>query len=148
MGRTRGWRRQWTEPEADESPESPLATPGPAPTRIEADCEIEGDFSLDRPLEVEGEFRGSITCSAEVVIGEAGCVEAGIEGRTVNVHGAVVGDITARREIVLHATARVHGKLTAPSVVIERGAFYRGETQMYRPEQRLASVAPPETPGA
>lgn len=146
MARTSGWRRHFTGPETETATEAPTVAPsGAVPTRIEPDCEIEGHFSLDGPLDVEGEFRGSIACAATVVVGETGTVEASIEGREVRVYGAVVGDITARREIVLHPTARVHGKLMAPSIVIERGAFYQGETCMFRPEHRLQSdpaVAP------
>jgi len=140
MARARGWRRHLTGPDAEPQAEDPTAAAapsGPPPTRIEPGCEIEGNFSLEGPLVVEGEFRGSIACGAAVTVGEHGSVEAGIDAREVDVHGAVVGDITARREVVLHPTARVHGNLTAPSIVIERGAFYQGETRMFRPERRL-----------
>ena len=143
MARTRGWRRQWTGPETESPAPEAIARPeAPSPTRIEPDCEIEGHFALDGPLDVEGEFRGSIACGATVEVGASGTVEASIEGREVLIHGAVVGDVTARREIVLHSTARVHGKLTAPSIVIERGAFFQGETCMYRPEHRLQATSP------
>lgn len=136
----RGWRRR--SPETPTPPAAPAATP--APTRIELDCEIEGRFALDGPLVVDGEFRGSIACRDVVTVGRDGSVEADIEGRVVEIHGAVVGDVTATREIVLHATARVHGDLVAPSVVVERGAFFQGATRMYRPEQlvRDAATAP------
>ena len=144
MARTRGWRRHWTGPDGDAPADEPIAAPsGPAPTRIEPDCEIEGPFALEGPREVEGEFRGGSASGARGVVGVSGTVEACIEGREVDVHGAVVGDITARREIVLHPTARVHGKLTAPSIVVERGAFFQGETCMYRPEHRLQDDAQP-----
>jgi cytoskeletal protein CcmA (bactofilin family) len=124
------------EPQEEDS--RAIAAPsGPPPTRIEPDCEIEGNFALEGPLVVEGEFRGSIRCGATVTVGEHGSVEAGIDAREVDVHGAVVGDIAARREVVLHPTARVHGNLTAPSIVIERGAFYQGQTRMFRPERRV-----------
>jgi cytoskeletal protein CcmA (bactofilin family) len=138
MAGTRGWRRHLTGPDPEPREQAEVAAPsGPPPTRIEPGCEIEGNFALDGPLVVEGEFRGAIECGASVTVSEHGSVEAGIEGREVNIHGAVVGDITARREVVLHPTARVHGNLTAPSVVIERGAFFQGETRMFRPERRI-----------
>lgn len=146
-----GWRRRST---ADDAPADP-AFPNNAsdaqdasPTRIDAGCEIEGQFSLDGPLVVDGEFRGEIRCGGSVTVGEQGSVEANIEARQVCVHGAVAGDIQATREIILQSTARVHGNLRAPSIVVERGAFFQGETTMYRPEHVVQDNAllPPDPP--
>jgi cytoskeletal protein CcmA (bactofilin family) len=46
----------------------------------------------------------------------------------------VVGNVTATRELVIHATGKLHGDVEAPSLVVERGAFFSGRTQMYRPQ--------------
>lgn len=141
MPKARGWKRRVGLETAKPNEIQPREPAPSAPARIEAGCEIEGNFSLEGSLIVEGDFRGAIRSGATVTVGQYGSVQADIEGREVIVTGAVVGDITARREIVLQATARVHGNLTAPSVVIERGAFYRGETRMYRPEHALREAA-------
>jgi cytoskeletal protein CcmA (bactofilin family) len=46
----------------------------------------------------------------------------------------VAGDVAASREVVIHATGRIHGDVSTPSLVVERGAFFNGRTRMYRPE--------------
>jgi len=61
---------------------------------------------------------------------------------SVVIRGAVVGDVTASREVVIHAGARLHGDVETPSLVIERGAFFNGRTRMYRPEHELRAPAP------
>ena len=143
------WRRRVPEPAPDETAESEPAAPAKAhakATVIDPGCEIEGHFAIKGPLVVQGEFSGSIDCKDVVTIDAGGSAQAEIRGRQVIVSGAVVGDITATREIVLHATGRVHGNLKAPSLVIERGAYFEGRTQMYRPERAAQSASPPAAP--
>ena len=106
--------------------------------RIEHGVEMSGRLATTRSLRVEGEFRGEIECGGAVVVTESGAVEAPIRARTVEIFGAVVGDVSAGREIVIHPTGRLHGDVDAPSFVVMRGAFFNGRTRMYRPERSLA----------
>jgi cytoskeletal protein CcmA (bactofilin family) len=53
----------------------------------------------------------------------------------VIIHGAVVGDLSASREVVIHSTGRLHGNVKAPAFELARGAFLNGRTEMYRPER-------------
>ncbi|HXK25814.1 MAG TPA: polymer-forming cytoskeletal protein [Myxococcota bacterium] len=108
--------------------------------RIERGVEMSGRLATSRSLRVEGEFRGEIESGGAVVVAESGAVEAPIRARTVEIFGAVVGDVSAGREIVIHPTGRLHGDVDAPSLVVMRGAFFNGKTRMYRPERSLAQT--------
>jgi cytoskeletal protein CcmA (bactofilin family) len=108
--------------------------------RIERGVEMSGRLVTERPLRVEGEFRGEIQSASAVLVCESGAVEAPIRARTVEIRGAVVGDVVASREVVIHATGRLHGDVEAPSFVVVRGAFFNGRTRMYRPERTIAQV--------
>jgi len=110
-------------------------------TRIQPGVEMSGRLVTERSLRVDGEFRGQIESAAMVIVCETGAVEAPIRARTVEIRGAVVGDVVASREVVIHATGRLHGDVEAPSFVIERGAFFNGRTRMYRPERLAQSQA-------
>jgi cytoskeletal protein CcmA (bactofilin family) len=134
-GEPGGWRRVVVAARAvlDDAAPAEVASP-PTSTFIEAGCEVEGRLVLERSICIEGEFRGSILSEQTITVGPAAAVEADLEARTLEVFGAVVGDLTAGRELVLHAGCRVHGNVSAPSLVIERGAFFNGETRMFRPE--------------
>jgi cytoskeletal protein CcmA (bactofilin family) len=103
-------------------------------TFIDQGCEFQGKLSLNTSIRMDGEYRGHIVSEDTVVVGETAALEASIEARTVVICGAVVGDVEASREVVIHATGRLHGNVKTPSLVIERGAFFNGETRMYRPE--------------
>lgn len=131
-------------------PEPPVAPPAPRAVRVEQGSALEGTLALDRSIEIEGEYRGAIDCREGVTVGETGTVEANIRARCVEIRGAVVGDIDASREVILHAGGRLHGKVSTPSFVLERGAFFNGETRMYRPElaaqARVAAEATSDEP--
>ncbi len=157
----RGWRRvvpdapqQGARPASAEPAAGPgadasaAATAPPDSSRIERGCEMSGKLALGRPLVIEGEFRGAIASESSVVVSESGSVEAAISARSVVIHGAVVGDVTASREVVIHAGARLHGDVETPSLVIERGAFFNGRTRMYRPEHALRAAAPAVAPAS
>ncbi len=148
MQERRGWLRRSLDeaPRSAARPTSPSPNPADRPTTIEYGCEIEGTLRLAGPLLVDGHFRGEIVCRDVVTVREHGSVEARIRGRSVEIHGAVKGDVEALREVVLHAGARLHGDVKTPSLVIERGAFFNGRTEMYRPQavlrERTNTAAP------
>jgi cytoskeletal protein CcmA (bactofilin family) len=141
------WRRLVLgAPEGDapaDAPRAEPAAPEPQVARIDYGVEMTGRYVLDRPLRIEGEFRGELESTSSVLVCETGAVEAPIRARGVEIHGAVVGDVIAAREVVIHATGRLHGDVETPSLVIARGATFNGRTRMYRPERSLQ-----ETPEA
>jgi cytoskeletal protein CcmA (bactofilin family) len=160
--RSMGWRRLIIgAPEASAAPApaagSPLEAtpPGDSYVRIERGVEMTGRLVVERPLRIEGEFRGEIESANAVLVSEGGTVEAPIRARTVEIRGAVVGNVVASREVVIHPSGRLHGDVEAPSLVISRGAFFNGRTHMYRPERVAQSdalaapdaVAPAPAPG-
>jgi cytoskeletal protein CcmA (bactofilin family) len=150
--RTAGWRKVLigAPGEAARADEPARPAPGAAPSapapeesyaRIERGVEMSGRLATERPLRIEGEFRGEIQSASAVLVCEGGTVEAPIRARAVEIHGAVVGDVVASREVVIHASGRLHGDVEAPSLVIARGAFFNGRTKMYRPERVVQAEA-------
>jgi cytoskeletal protein CcmA (bactofilin family) len=140
-----GWRRLVVGvPEAEAVPARPEAeaVPSePAVAVIARGMEMNGRLVVPQSLRIDGEFRGELESAASVFVSESGAVEAPIRARAVEIRGAVVGDIVATREIVLHATGRLHGDVETPSLVIARGATFNGRTKMYRPERAVRSQA-------
>ncbi len=142
-----GWLRRSLEiqaelnrPQPSDETSAPQADARQGPSRIELDCEVEGALSLDGPLLVHGDFRGSIDCRDLVTIGEAGTVQGPIRARQVVIHGSVVGNVSAARDVVLQGSARLHGDVKAPSLVVERGAYFNGRTEMQLPKPIARSV--------
>jgi cytoskeletal protein CcmA (bactofilin family) len=119
--------------EAVEAPKAPVAEEHTA--FIQEGCEVEGALSVENSLRIQGEFRGSIKAGKTVTVDERATVTGDIQARTVIIHGAVAGDVNASRDVVIHATGRLHGNVKTPSFEFARGAFLNGKTEMYRPER-------------
>ena len=71
-----------------------------------------------------------------------------VRAREVQVHGAVLGDISARRQLILHAGSRVHGDLETACLEIQRHAFFQGGTKMTEPQARHSAELPDRSPAA
>lgn len=100
------------------------ATIGPSIT-------IKGEVTGDEDLLIEGRIDGSVDLGDHAVtVGSDGRVKADITGRIVTVEGEVEGDLRAEEQIILRRAARVEGDITAPRVVLEDGARFRGLVDM------------------
>jgi cytoskeletal protein CcmA (bactofilin family) len=128
-------QRRWIRRTLEESPaaQAPAPTPPAPDASIAPGCELEGRLQLEGPLTVYGDFKGEIACHEDVVVAPGGTVQGPIEARSVEVLGSVVGDLHARREIVLRAGCRLHGDVCAASLVVERGACFEGRSRRLQP---------------
>ena len=92
---------------------------------------IQGDVSGDEDLLIQGRVEGSVELKLQsVTVGGEGRVKANITGRVVIVEGEVEGDLQAKEQVILRSTARVQGDISAPRVVVEDGANFRGLVDM------------------
>jgi cytoskeletal protein CcmA (bactofilin family) len=91
---------------------------------------VRGSIAGDEDLVIEGRVEGSVSLTGHLVVAEPGTVEANLEATSVEVHGEVVGDIVASRSVEIERTARVHGNIRAPRVIIRDGAQFRGRVEM------------------
>lgn len=131
---TRWVRRQF---QLEEPPA--VAAPEPAPTLppttfVDAGAELEGRLRLHADFRIDTEFRGEIASDATVVIGPAAGVVAHVRAREVILEGALVGNVSASRQLVIRAGGKLHGDVETPCLEIEKGAFFNGRTTMVRPE--------------
>ena len=100
------------------------------PSLIASKSAVRGQISGKQDLIVEGRVEGHIGLESHLTIEESGVVEADMDVTEVTVKGEARGDVVATRSAVLHATARVAGKLRAPQIVIEDGAKFSGTIEM------------------
>lgn len=128
-----GRRLTWQNPTAVETPQAPVAEDHTA--YIQEGCEVEGRLALENSIRIQGEFCGRIEAGKTVTVDERATVTGDIQARTVIIYGAVVGNVDASREVVIHATGRLHGNVKTPTFEVARGAFFNGRTKMYRPER-------------
>jgi cytoskeletal protein CcmA (bactofilin family) len=115
-------------------------TPSPAPsvlqTRpsmgtpsrcvIDAGLVFTGNLESDRDVQLEGEFRGDITCP-QLIVSRDATLLGNVVAEEVVVRGKVKGSIRAG-QVMLQDTARVESEIFHTSLVVEQGAQFDGES--------------------
>lgn len=91
---------------------------------------ISGRVSGGEDLHVEGRIDGAVNLSETLYIAPGGVVAAEVEAHAVVVAGVLVGNVTARDCVTLHAGAKLVGDIHAPRIVIADGAAFRGNIRM------------------
>jgi cytoskeletal protein CcmA (bactofilin family) len=108
---------------------------------------FEGKLTFEGTVRIDGRFKGEVFSDDVLVIGEGAQVEATIDVGEVIIQGLVVGNITAKRSIEIHAPGRVKGDLHTPSLQIDKGVIFEGRSFMEQAVQtRQAQPAPAPKP--
>jgi len=95
-------------------------------------AEFDGKLTFRGTVRIDARFKGSITTSDVLVVGEHGRIDAEITCGTVVVHGEVNGNVRASSAVELRQTGRLRGDVTAPSLGVEKGALLQGSVRQER----------------
>jgi cytoskeletal protein CcmA (bactofilin family) len=98
-------------------------------------AEFEGKLTFAGTVRIDARFKGSITTNDVLVVGQSAKIDAEITCGTVIVYGEVNGNIHAKTGIELRQPGRVRGDIETPSLVVEKGAFFQGQSRMAEPER-------------
>jgi cytoskeletal protein CcmA (bactofilin family) len=108
---------------------------------------FEGKLTFEGTVRIDGRFKGEVFTDDTLVIGEGAHVEASVDVGEVIIQGTVVGNVTAKRSIEIHAPGRVKGDLHTPTLQIDKGVIFEGRSFMeaatsnQRPAAQPAAVA-------
>jgi cytoskeletal protein CcmA (bactofilin family) len=107
---------------------------GKAPGRIGAfldeGSEIEGRYTFSGTVMLNGRFKGEISTTDTLIIGDKGVMNGDVRAGQVLISGEVVGNVSAAERVELKRTARVFGDVEAPVVVVEEGVLFEGHCRM------------------
>src|SRR5262245_50835419 len=106
---------------------------------------FEGKLTFEGTVRIDGRFKGEVFTDDTLVIGEGAHVEASIDVGEVIIQGTVVGNVTAKRSIEIHAPGRVKGDLHTPSLQVDKGVIFEGRSFM---ENAVSAVAPRPAPAS
>jgi len=116
---------------------------------IGAGVTTSGDFQTTGSLFVDGVLRDADVQSAVLSVSSGGEFHGTANVRRLEVAGVWRGDAVASEDIVLRSSASVIGRLSAPYIVVHRGANVSGDIQsLERPPEPLRAPTPPTTPAA
>lgn len=105
---------------------------------IDRHSAFDGTFHSDRDLRIDGEVKGTIECQGTLFVAEGAVVSAKVDAEHVTVAGDLNGEILCRGRLQMLPSGRVRGKIATDTLVIAEGAYYEGELEMTRPEDRDA----------
>jgi len=99
-------------------------------TIIGPNAYFRGEVQSDGGIRIDGIFEGSIDLTGNLVIGEGAKIVADVKANNISISGAIKGNISGNRVEILE-TGRVWGDLTVNSLLLNEGAYLRGQTMMH-----------------
>jgi cytoskeletal protein CcmA (bactofilin family) len=93
-------------------------------TLIDTQADVEGTLK-GKDAQILGRFKGDVTVSGRVVIGESSRVEAKVTADAAEISGDFKGEVKAR-SVTLTEKARVQGSVDAQILVVRDGAQLNG----------------------
>ncbi len=116
---------------------------------------IEGNVWGTKPIWVDGEVRGTITCDSEVVVGATAKVYATIYAAIVRINGYLEGEVYASERMEVMTQGHINGDITSRPgcLIVQEGGIIEGQcvtTQTIEIPKRLTQTptALPEAPEA
>lgn len=97
---------------------------------IDEGSEIEGKYTFVGTAVLNGKFKGEITSTDTLIIGEKGVVNATIRAGVVLISGEVMGGLLATQRVEMKPTARVFADVEAPVVIMQEGVLFEGHCRM------------------
>lgn len=92
---------------------------------------IDGQLIGDEDVRIEGDVTGTIKLmNNKLTVGSNGKIHAEVYAKSVTVSGVVDGDLYGSERVNIEKSARVHGNITAPRVILEDGARFKGSIEM------------------
>lgn len=99
-------------------------------TVIGPNAYFRGDIQSDGGARIDGVFEGSIDITGNLIIGEGAKIVADVKANNISISGAVKGNVDGNRVEILES-GRVWGDLKVNSLLLNEGAYLRGQTQMH-----------------
>jgi cytoskeletal protein CcmA (bactofilin family) len=101
------------------------------PAVIGTTIQVSGDIIGGENLLVEGRVEGTIRLEKhDLTVGPTGTAHANLTAKLVRIEGEVVGDVVGIERVVIASSGRVRGNITAPRVLVEDGAKFKGMIDM------------------
>jgi len=132
-------------------------TPAETPTRggvavLGKSVIVKGQIFSREDLTIDGEVEGTVELQEHrLTVGPNGKVMATIKAREICVIGSVNGNVEASDKIDIRKDAKLVGDIRTARIVIEDGAYFKGNIDIIRPAAAAPAAAKPQavaTPAA
>lgn len=95
-------------------------------TLIARGVKVEGEFTSQGDVAIEGEVHGTLSCTGLLTVGNESKIRADVKANDAVIAGTVEGNITIAKRLELKTTARVTGDVMCEVISVEAGAMVLG----------------------
>lgn len=103
---------------------------GGGETVIAQGVKVEGDFTSNGNVVIEGEVSGSVAIAGDLRVGEAAKISADVKAKNAVVAGEISGNIVVLEKLDLTASSKVSGDVGAQVLTVAAGAKVNGKVTM------------------
>jgi cytoskeletal protein CcmA (bactofilin family) len=104
---------------------------------------VKGQIISREDLTIDGEVEGTVELHEHrLTIGGNGRVKASVKARELVVLGTIQGDVETTDKIDIRKDAKLVGDIKTARIVIEDGAYFKGNIDIVRPEVAKPAPAP------
>ena len=112
-----------------------MSDSGAGETVVGKSVKLEGDFSSDENVRIDGEVSGTLKTTQNLVIGSGATVEADVFAENATVSGRVSGNIDVKNKLELTENAKITGDIKTGVLSVAAGASFSGQCAMSDTEQ-------------
>lgn len=95
-----------------------------------AGTNYEGKLSFQGTVRVDGSFKGEINSDGVLITGKDSKIEGLLNIGELSLFGNFVGDVHAKRRVVIYKGGVLSGNIYSPVLVLEEGAVLDGSVYM------------------
>ncbi len=95
-------------------------------TTIAMGVKVEGDFTSEGDVVIEGEVAGSVKTKAHLRVGEQAVIRANVQAENAIIAGHIEGNLTVKDRLELMENSVVHGDIKTKILSIAPGAEVNG----------------------
>jgi cytoskeletal protein CcmA (bactofilin family) len=101
-----------------------------AGTLIAHGVRVEGDFSSQGDVQIEGEVHGAVKITGRLSAGPQAMLKADVSAERAKIAGTVEGNVSVVTHLELTSTARVNGDIVCETIAVESGATLNGKVMI------------------
>lgn len=109
---------------------------------------FEGRLSFEETVRIDGSFKGKISATGTLVVGDGGSVEGEIKVGSAIISGTVKGRLDAATRVELRAPGKFTGDIKTPTLIIDEGVVFEGNCTMVKKDSSFETVQYGEASGS